>query len=399
MAYETLDRRFIARNEWRNTTNTFEGFRLNLGRAMRRLGRLARDNPSIGIPAALAGALPLAACSVLANLGTRGKTKSRLRTRQRASSFLTVLRLDADLKTEANKYSPRRLVRERAGRLPESVDVAPASSPSRGLSTLAVTAGSKPGQLDVPATSAGNEPCEGESTREPQYSRCVELKDQIGLTPLGLMTNQVWQDDPRRLGILLARYKFVAKMLSGRGDVGVVGCGDAFGTRVVLQEVGNVTVYDFDRVFIEDIRQRRSERWPIQPRLHDIIQGALPHRHDGIYSLDVIEHINGRDEHAYLVNLRDSLTEDGVLIIGTPSLESQPYASPPSRAGHVNCKSGADLKMLLARYFRHVFLFSMNDEVVHTGFYPMAHYLLATCCGKKNDILEMPTEPRLAIKR
>ena len=31
MAYETLDRRFIARNEWRNTTNAFEGFRLNLG--------------------------------------------------------------------------------------------------------------------------------------------------------------------------------------------------------------------------------------------------------------------------------------------------------------------------------------------------------------------------------
>ncbi len=32
MAYEATDRRFIARNEWRNTTNTFEGFRLNLGK-------------------------------------------------------------------------------------------------------------------------------------------------------------------------------------------------------------------------------------------------------------------------------------------------------------------------------------------------------------------------------
>ncbi len=32
MAYEVTDRRFIARNEWRNTTNTFEGFRLNLGK-------------------------------------------------------------------------------------------------------------------------------------------------------------------------------------------------------------------------------------------------------------------------------------------------------------------------------------------------------------------------------
>lgn len=32
MSYEVTDRRFIARNEWRNATNSFEGFRLNLGR-------------------------------------------------------------------------------------------------------------------------------------------------------------------------------------------------------------------------------------------------------------------------------------------------------------------------------------------------------------------------------
>jgi hypothetical protein len=31
MAYEALDRRLIARNPWRNTTNNFEGFRINLG--------------------------------------------------------------------------------------------------------------------------------------------------------------------------------------------------------------------------------------------------------------------------------------------------------------------------------------------------------------------------------
>jgi Alginate export len=32
MAYEATDRRFLARNEWRNTTNSFEGFRLTLGK-------------------------------------------------------------------------------------------------------------------------------------------------------------------------------------------------------------------------------------------------------------------------------------------------------------------------------------------------------------------------------
>jgi hypothetical protein len=197
------------------------------------------------------------------------------------------------------------------------------------------------------------------------------------------MTNQVWRDDPRRFAFLLARYKFVAKMLSGCHDVGEVGCGDAFGARVVLQEVRKITVYDFDPVFIGDIRERQSERWSFHAELHDIVAAPLPRRHDALYSLDVLEHITRDDEHAYLTNLCKSLADNGLLIIGTPSLESQTYASPPSKAGHINCKTGKELKALLKKYFTHVFMFSMNDEVVHTGFAPMAHYLFALCAEPK----------------
>ena len=222
-----------------------------------------------------------------------------------------------------------------------------------------------------------------DGTREPQYNRCLEIRDAEGLTSLGLMTNQVWHDDPRRLAFLLSRYKFVSKMLSGKGFVGEVGCGDAFGARVVMQEVGKLIAYDFDPVFIEDIRQRQSKKWPVEAYYHDILESPLPRKHDGLYSLDVIEHINVRDEDAYLANLSNSLAIDGVLIIGTPSLESQLYASPPSKEGHINCKTGAQLRALLQKYFQNVFLFSMNDEVVHTGFAPMAHYLFAVCCQKK----------------
>src|SRR5262249_39712081 len=186
-----------------------------------------------------------------------------------------------------------------------------------------------------------------QTTRECQYSRCIELKTKYGLAPLGLMTNQVWHDDPRRLTFLLARYKFVAKMLSGRRNVGELGCGDAFGTRIVQQEVERVTVYDFDPVFIDDILSRQSPRWPLRALVHDIITGPLPEQHDGLFSLDVREHIARHDEHAYLANLRGSMTSDGLLIIGTPSIESQLHASPLSKAGHVNCKSGKELKALL----------------------------------------------------
>jgi len=43
-----------------------------------------------------------------------------------------------------------------------------------------------------------------------------------------------------------------------------------------------------------------------------------------------------------LSNLRASLDSGGVLIIGSPSLESQPHASPLKQAGHINCKTGKD---------------------------------------------------------
>ena len=221
------------------------------------------------------------------------------------------------------------------------------------------------------------------STREPQYNRCLDVAEEVGLVPLGLMANQVWHDDPRRLAFVLSRYKFVAKMLRGRQDVAEVGCGDAFASRIVLQETGRLTAYDFDPVFIADIGARRSARWPIDACLHDIMADKLPRRHDAIFGLDLIEHIPADAEHRFLANLAASLTQHGLLIIGTPSLESQPYASPSSKEGHVNCKSGEDLRALMDRHFRTVLMFSMNDEVVHTGFYPMAHYLFAICSEKR----------------
>jgi len=218
-------------------------------------------------------------------------------------------------------------------------------------------------------------------TREPQYQRCLDLARESGLETLGLMTSQVWHDDPRRLAFVLARYKFVAKMLEGRARVAEVGCADAFGTRIVAQAVGRVAAYDFDPVFVEDAAGRSSAAWPFEVRAHDIVKGPLPHRYDGVYCLDLLEHIPRRREETFLANLRRSLRPSGALVVGTPSLESQAYASPQSKAGHVNCKSGAALARLLRGHFSNVFLFSMNDEVVHTGFAPMAHYLLAICTG------------------
>jgi SAM-dependent methyltransferase len=223
-----------------------------------------------------------------------------------------------------------------------------------------------------------------DKTKEAQYQFLLELEQSEGLQELGLMSSQVWRDDPRRLLFVLARYKFAAKMFTGLGKVLEVGCADAFGTRLVRQEVPHVVASDFDPVFIERNLARNSKRWPIDFRVHDMLAGPLAEKFDGAYAIDVIEHIPAEQELMFVGNMVRSLQVRGICLIGTPSLQSQAYASVPSKEGHVNCKDGPGLRELMSHFFHHVFLFSMNDEVVHTGFTPMAHYLWALCCQRKD---------------
>jgi len=221
-------------------------------------------------------------------------------------------------------------------------------------------------------------------TKEPQYNVCIDFAEKQGLPRFGLMSGYIWHDDPKRLVFMLSRYKFVSKMLAGKTNVLEVGCGDGFGGRIVSQAVENLTGVDFDPVFIKDGKEIVDDRWPIDLHVHDILDGPIKGSFDGIYSLDVMEHIPSERENEYVENILQSLTQEGTLIVGMPSLESQTYASAASKAGHINCKSGPDFKAVFERYFDSVLLFSMNDEIVHTGFHAMAHYLFVICNGKKN---------------
>ena len=214
---------------------------------------------------------------------------------------------------------------------------------------------------------------------EQQYENFAENKP----TELGLMRNNDWQTDPRRFAFTFARYKFVSKMFQNYDQVLEVGCGDAFATRLIQQTTKQVTVIDFNPTFIADIQRRQDPNWSLIASQHNILDRPLDKQFDGIFSLDVLEHINMAEEHKFMTNICESLKPTGTTIIGMPSLESQTYASKLSKEGHVNCKTGDDLRTLMYQYFSTVFMFSMNDETLHTGFLPMSHYLLAVGCHKK----------------
>ena len=196
---------------------------------------------------------------------------------------------------------------------------------------------------------------------------------------LGRASSSAYRSDPKMLLFMAARYKFVAKLLAGRREVLEVGCGDGFGAPIVAAEVGRLYGTDIDEATLADNADRLAFAANLSFEYFDFRAARYPRTLDGLYAVDVLEHIFPDEEQAFVTNLAASLGERGVAVFGTPNVTSERYASAYSRQGHVNLKDHATLRATLGRHFHNVFVFSMNDEVVHTGYYPMAHYLWALC--------------------
>ena len=226
---------------------------------------------------------------------------------------------------------------------------------------------------------------EQKQTKEPQYQIQFDTLQEKGSVQMGPSASHTWRSDPRRLTFFLARYKFCSKMLTGKSKVLEVGCSDGFGVRVLLQTVEFVHGVDFDPLYIEWATQHaRTEGLNCTFSVVDITENEVEGRYDAAYSLDMIEHLLPEKEHLYWEKVCSVLEPNGIFIVGTPNITASPYASKWSQEGHINLKSGETLKATMHEYFHNVFMFSMNDEVIHTGYYPMAHYLIAMGVGVRS---------------
>ncbi len=203
---------------------------------------------------------------------------------------------------------------------------------------------------------------------------------------LGRATAQAYVKDPRMISFIASRYKFVSKMLTGVDVALEIGCGDAFGAPLVAQAVERLICTDIDEEMIADNKVRSSNFRNIHFEYHDFRAHRFPETVRALYLVDVIEHVFPNEEPAFMQNVVATLRSDGFVLIGTPNASAEQYASAHSREGHVNTKTQAALRELGERFFQNVFMFSMNDEVVHTGFAPMAHYLWMLGVSPRADV-------------
>lgn len=204
-----------------------------------------------------------------------------------------------------------------------------------------------------------------------------DVKERLGdeRVTLGPYVSYQLRNTPRHLLFTLSYYKFAAKLIGEGQRVLEVGCSEGLGTRLLAEFAEKVTAIDLDADAIE---VARTSLPPDNAEFHraDILEAGLG-TFDAVASFDVAEHVHPENEAAFFDALAEHLADDGVCIVGTPNEPGQVHASEVSRAGHVNLFTAERLQAVMAERFARVFVFSANDEIVHTGYYPMAHYLIA----------------------
>jgi 2-polyprenyl-3-methyl-5-hydroxy-6-metoxy-1,4-benzoquinol methylase len=215
------------------------------------------------------------------------------------------------------------------------------------------------------------------------WKRVREVVTEEGLA-LGSYFSFQALNDPGHLLFTLSRYKFASKMLPWDSPVDVLelGCAEGFGTLFLAVGGHKVTAVDFDQAAID--HARKTIKRPNILFQHTDFMGRKLGSFQAVISLDVIEHIPHSEEKVFVQTVSDNMDENGFCIIGTPNETAKEYASKASKIGHVNLFTGERLRSLMAGYFKNVFMFGMNDEVLHTGFPPMCHYLIALCSGKSS---------------
>ena len=217
-----------------------------------------------------------------------------------------------------------------------------------------------------------------------EQSSCT-LGERRGGVELGMLTNYEVMSDIKHLGMRLARYKFIAKLMMYEQEIWALelGCSEAWGALMMKQNT-NLKKWvglDFDSDAMEWNCKFMTSEFEFVEGDFFKFEDSGKNKFNLIYSVDVIEHIEPDTEDDFCRIITKNLTNDGTAVIGTPNITMKPYASESARQDHINLYDQKRLFETMKRHFKNVYIFNMNDEIVHTGFAPMACYIFAVCNG------------------
>lgn len=150
----------------------------------------------------------------------------------------------------------------------------------------------------------------------------------------GAVGSAMIRNDPKKMGSLLSRYKFAAKMACKTGKVLELGCGEGLGAMILSENV-HYTGVDKSSEAIEVALKNFS-------KLTFLSEDFIGNKYG---DFDAVISINPNTHSGFFQTVLSNLTPNGIAVVyGTEKVASE-----------------------MKNYFHHVFSFGVSDEIVHTG--------------------------------
>jgi len=215
----------------------------------------------------------------------------------------------------------------------------------------------------------------GGYTKDPEtYKKLVEeLYSAYSWLSLPPEYDYFMQEDLLTLLIRLARYKFVSRMIKKTDRLLEIGCGSGVGCTFLSQHCLHATGLDVKAPVIDEAKSI-CRRPNIEFVLEDFFEFEPRGCYDVVVALDVIEHMPVQQGKELVAKMARLMVPTGMAVIGTPSTYSSEWQGAFSKAGHVKCYDCDELVSVIEESFGRTIVFSMNDELVHTGFPKLAWY-------------------------
>jgi 2-polyprenyl-3-methyl-5-hydroxy-6-metoxy-1,4-benzoquinol methylase len=188
-----------------------------------------------------------------------------------------------------------------------------------------------------------------------------------------------FRENPLDFLILLARYKFAARLVDSTDRVLDAGSGHGLGSVFLRPFCTSVVGADADEALIEHARNEYGDLDRLSFEVADLRAPRTDEPFDAIVCMDVIEHLSVPDGRKMLESFHGAMQPGGLLVIGTPNARSAEFASKRRTATHEHEYGHGEFKAALADVFGRSMMFSMTDESVSTGFGELAWYLMGVC--------------------
>lgn len=180
------------------------------------------------------------------------------------------------------------------------------------------------------------------------------------------------KNNPLMATIKFSRYKFIAKLLHKNDAVLEVGCSDGVSSNFFSQYSKSVEGIDFDENVIKEAKKNFPK---IKFEHADALTFTSSKKYDVVIMLDFIEHFSKEDGEKLIEKYSSYLSNRGMIIVGTPNKYFDKYRAEHNKLHHLHEYYPEELTTLVEKHFERSMMFSMNDEIVHTGNPKLAWFL------------------------